>query len=56
MNEQGTVIASGSTDKIIRLYDTRDGKKLIKLRGHQDTVRQILLQPDGHTVCFFSFY
>jgi WD40 repeat protein len=52
MNEDGNIIATASSDKFIRLFDTRVSlkKKISKLRGHQDNIRNILLTKDGKTV------
>ncbi|KAG9508421.1 WD repeat-containing protein 48-like protein, partial [Fragariocoptes setiger] len=46
-NPAGTLVASGSTEKVIRLWDPRTRQKLLKLRGHSDNVRTLLLSPDG---------
>jgi len=47
MNSNGTLIASGSTEKKIRLYDPRTTQKLTKLKGHSDNVRALILNRDG---------
>lgn len=46
MNSSGTLIASGSTEKKIRLFDPRTTQKLMKLKGHSDNVRALLLNRD----------
>ena len=46
MNSNGTLIASGSTEKKIRLFDPRTTQKLMKLKGHSDNVRALLLNRD----------
>ena len=47
MNSNGTLIASGSTEKKIRLFDPRTTQKLMKLKGHSDNVRALMLNRDG---------
>ena len=47
MNPSGTVIVSGSTEKVIRVWDPRSSQKLMKLRGHSDNVRALVLNRDG---------
>ncbi|KAI2805170.1 WD repeat-containing protein 48 [Blomia tropicalis] len=47
MNQAGTVIVSGSTEKVLRVWDTRTSTKLMKLRGHTDNVRALAISRDG---------
>ncbi|CAI4231498.1 unnamed protein product [Auanema sp. JU1783] len=47
MNDMGSLIASGSTEKVIRLWDTRSCQKVMKLRGHIDNIRALIISPDG---------
>ena len=35
----GTVIVSGSTEKVLRVWDPRTCAKLMKLKGHTDNVK-----------------
>lgn len=46
----GRVLVSGSTDKFIRLYDSRSREKKMKLRGHQDMVKSVLINDDATMV------
>ncbi|CAJ2631541.1 unnamed protein product [Trifolium pratense] len=47
MNEGGTILASGGTEKVVRLWDTRSGSKKLKLKGHTDNIRALLLDSTG---------
>uniref|UniRef100_A0A671KZS5 WD repeat-containing protein 48 n=1 Tax=Sinocyclocheilus anshuiensis TaxID=1608454 RepID=A0A671KZS5_9TELE len=47
MNQTGTVIISGSTEKVLRVWDPRTCAKLMKLKGHSDNVKSLLLNRDG---------
>ncbi len=50
MNSTGTVIVSGSTEKVLRVWDPRNCAKLMKLKGHTDNVKALLLSRDGTQV------
>lgn len=43
----GTVIASGTPERVIRTWDPRSGKRTAKLVGHTDNIRAILISADG---------
>uniref|UniRef100_A0A7N0VDW8 Uncharacterized protein n=1 Tax=Kalanchoe fedtschenkoi TaxID=63787 RepID=A0A7N0VDW8_KALFE len=47
MNDSGTVLVSGGTEKVIRVWDPRTGSKTMKLRGHSDNIRSLLVDPSG---------
>ncbi|KAG8233117.1 hypothetical protein J437_LFUL012543, partial [Ladona fulva] len=47
MNPSGTVIVSGSTEKVLRVWDPRTCTKLMKLKGHTDNVKALVLNWDG---------
>uniref|UniRef100_A0A2K5P6L2 WD repeat-containing protein 48 n=2 Tax=Cercopithecinae TaxID=9528 RepID=A0A2K5P6L2_CERAT len=47
MNQLGTIIVSGSTEKVLRVWDPRTCAKLMKLKGHTDNVKALLLNRDG---------
>uniref|UniRef100_A0A914W6J7 WD repeat-containing protein 48 homolog n=1 Tax=Plectus sambesii TaxID=2011161 RepID=A0A914W6J7_9BILA len=47
MNSAGTVIVSGSTEKVLRVWDPRTCQKMMKLKGHTDTVKAIVVSRDG---------
>ena len=39
----GTVIISGSTEKVLRVWDPRTCAKLMKLKGHTDNVKVLTI-------------
>ncbi|KAG0569341.1 hypothetical protein M758_6G079300 [Ceratodon purpureus] len=47
MNDVGTILVSGGTEKAVRVWDPRTGAKQMKLKGHTDNVRALLLDPTG---------
>jgi WD repeat-containing protein 48 len=47
MNDSGTLLVSGGTEKAVRVWDPRSGAKQMKLKGHTDNVRALLLDPTG---------
>ncbi|CAG9864987.1 unnamed protein product [Phyllotreta striolata] len=47
MNPSGSIIVSGSTEKILRIWDARTCAKLYKLTGHQDNVKALVVSRDG---------
>ncbi|XP_010546629.1 PREDICTED: WD repeat-containing protein 48 [Tarenaya hassleriana] len=47
MNDAGTILVSGGTEKVLRVWDPRTGSKTMKLRGHTDNVRVLLLDSTG---------
>lgn len=47
MNDSGTILVSGGTEKVVRVWDPRSGLKTMKLRGHTDNVRALLLDSTG---------
>ena len=52
MNQPGSVIVSGSTEKVLRVWDPRTCHKLMKLKGHTDNVKALILNRDGTQVNF----
>ena len=55
MNPSGTVIVSGSTERVLRVWDPRSCAKLMKLKGHADNVKALILNKDGTQVCVFLY-
>ncbi|WVY95698.1 hypothetical protein V8G54_027849 [Vigna mungo] len=47
MNESGTLLVSGGTEQIVRVWDPRSGSKTSKLKGHTDNIRALLLDSTG---------
>ncbi|KAI5077648.1 hypothetical protein GOP47_0007472, partial [Adiantum capillus-veneris] len=47
INDIGTVLVSGGTEKVLRVWDPRTGTKSMKLRGHNDNVRALALDVSG---------
>ncbi|KAL2520442.1 WD repeat domain-containing protein [Forsythia ovata] len=47
VNNQGTLLVSGGTEKVVRVWDPRTGSKTMKLRGHTDNIRALQLDSTG---------
>ncbi len=41
LSSHGNVVAAGSSDGFVRLWDCRSGEKISKLRGHTDNIRWV---------------
>ncbi|MBA0561422.1 hypothetical protein Golob_018252 [Gossypium lobatum] len=50
MNGSGSLLVSGGTEKVVRVWDPRTGSKNMKLRGHADNIRALLLDSTGRLV------
>jgi WD40 repeat protein len=46
----GRTLASGSSDKTVKLWDVTSGRLRHSLDGHQDEVRSVAFAPDGCTL------
>ena len=44
------IVASGSCDESVRLWDTSSGQEVAKLEGHTATVNSVAFSPDGKTL------
>src|SRR5262249_44631303 len=51
----GKTLATGSTDRAVRLWDLENGQPRTTLRGHTDTVFSVLFSPDGKTLATGSW-
>ena len=50
LSVRGSTMASGGPESIVRLWDPRTGKRVTKLVGHTDNVRNILINQEGDMV------
>ncbi|WP_437972044.1 pentapeptide repeat-containing protein [Sorangium sp. So ce260] len=46
----GGLIASGHTDRSLRIWEARSGKQIRALPGHDDELRTVAFSPDGMTL------
>ena len=47
LSADGTMLAAGSLDTVVRIWDARTGALLDKLRGHKDSVYSVAFAPHG---------
>lgn len=50
MSATGNVLVAGSTEKALRVWDPRSCEKKMKLKGHTDNVKALLVNRDGTQV------
>ncbi|KDQ58592.1 hypothetical protein JAAARDRAFT_34415 [Jaapia argillacea MUCL 33604] len=48
ISPNGQLVAAGSLDAIVRIWDVNTGQLLKRLRGHQDSVYSVKFMPDGN--------
>ncbi|HJU17059.1 MAG TPA: TIR domain-containing protein [Stellaceae bacterium] len=44
----GNLLATGSWDKTLRIWDLRDGREIRELLGHRNNILSVKFSPDGH--------
>ena len=47
ISPDGTLVAAGSLDTVVRIWDVATGKLIERLRGHRDSVYSVAFTPDG---------
>lgn len=47
INPNGTLVAAGSLDHVVRIWDVATGQLIERLRGHRDSVYSVAFTPDG---------
>ncbi|KAG8821289.1 general transcription repressor [Serendipita sp. 411] len=47
ISPDGRLVAAGSLDTVVRLWDVQTGNLLEKLKGHRDSVYSVAFTPDG---------
>ena len=50
ISPDGTMVAAGSLDSIIRIWEVASGTLLDSLRGHRDSVYSVAFTPDGKSI------
>jgi WD repeat-containing protein 48 len=50
LQANGSMVASGGPEGVVRLWDIKSGKSITKFVGHTDNVRDILISEDGDTI------
>lgn len=51
----GSIVAAGSPERVVRMWDPRSGKRVGKLVGHTDNIRAILISEDARYVSGVSY-
>jgi general transcriptional corepressor TUP1 len=47
ISPDGTLVAAGSLDTVVRIWDVATGRLVERLRGHRDSVYSVAFTPDG---------
>jgi WD40 repeat protein len=51
----GTTLATGGDDHLVRLWDPVTGRELTRLKGHESKVHAVAFSPDGQTLASGDF-
>jgi WD40 repeat protein len=54
VNREGTIIASASADKTVRLWNSQTGEEIATLTGHTSNVKYLTFSPDGNMLASAS--
>ncbi len=54
MSPDGSRVAIGANDQLVRVWDVKNAKALLELEGHTDTVLDVVYSPDGSRIISFS--
>ena len=47
ISPDGSLVAAGSLDTVVRIWDVQTGKLVERLRGHRDSVYSVAFTPEG---------
>lgn len=50
LSATNSILASGGPESIVRLWDSKSGKRITKFVGHTDIIRDVLISQDGGTI------
>lgn len=50
LTARDSLIASGGTECVVKLWDARSGRRITKFVGHTDNIRSILISEDSSTI------
>lgn len=50
MNPSGSLIVSGSTENALRIWDPRTCTRIMKLKGHSENVKSLVVSADGQQI------
>ena len=45
-----SLIANGGPESVVKIWDTRSGKRVTKFVGHTDNIRSVLISQDSDTI------
>ncbi|KAL1924391.1 uncharacterized protein VTP21DRAFT_7426 [Calcarisporiella thermophila] len=49
-NPTGSILVSGSPEKVVRVWDPKSGNRITNFMGHTDNIRSILVSDDGQLI------